>query len=295
MKKIKENIVLKGMAGTYSVLHDGKIVSAKARGKLKAEGKLVAGDRVKLSEDDYAKGEYVIDGLKERKNVINRPRVANIDQLVIVLGVEPKPDFYLIDKLLINCVKKDIEPLLVINKEDLCTTEFIEDIVSQYDGVTDIISCSGKTGKGVEELKNRLRGKVSVFAGQSAVGKSTILNSISKELKLATGGLSEKSGRGRHTTRVCQIYLIEDMMIADTPGFSMLDLEEIEPKDLSGYFIDFDEYRSKCRYTDCSHVNTTAKECSVKKAVEEGKLSEKRYNRYLDLYKEMKKAWDNKY
>lgn len=295
MKKIEQNIVLRSLAGDYTVLYNGKPVSAKARGKLKADGGIVTGDYVTLEKDEYAKDGYVITALKKRKNMITRPKVSNIDQLVIVVSVKPEPDFYLIDKLLINCVALNIEPLLVINKEDISSEDFIKDVTAQYKEVTDILCCSGKTGQGVDELRVRLSGKLSVFAGQSAVGKSTLLNAISSELKLATGGLSEKTSRGRHTTRECQIYLIDDMMIADTPGFSMLDLENIEPKDLSSFFIDFDEYRGNCRYSDCSHIGTTSKECGVKKAVEEGLISPKRYERYIDLYKELKKAWDNKF
>lgn len=295
MKIVKENIVLKGVAGNYRVLHAGQVVSAKPRGKLKSGGKIIAGDYVELQPDEYSKGEYIITALKKRKNSITRPYVANIDRLIIVIGIEPKPDLYLVDKLIINCITKNIEPLLVINKEDITSAEFIKNIIYQYEQVTDIILCSGKTGKGIEQLKERLRGNVSVFAGQSAVGKSTILNAINKDLKIETGELSQKISRGRHTTRVSQIYLIDDMMIADTPGFSMLELDGMEHKDLSAYFTDFDDYRSKCKYSNCSHINVNSKECGVKKAVDEGNLSTERYERYLEIYKELKTAWEKKF
>lgn len=293
MNKIEQNIVLRSLAGEYSVLYNGQIVSAKARGKLKSDG-VLTGDYVSVEKDEYSNGQYVITAVKRRRNMITRPRVANIDQLVIVLSIKPAPDFYLIDKLLINCLALDVEPLLVVNKEDISSESFVKDVVSQYKNVADVLCCSGKTGQGISELKNKLSGKLSVFAGQSAVGKSTLLNALSPELKLTTGGLSEKTDRGRHTTRECQIYLVDDMMIADTPGFSMLDLD-IDPKELSSYFVDFDKYRGNCRYTDCSHINVDSKECGVKKAVEEGLISPKRYERYIELYKEIKKAWDNKF
>ena len=296
MREIRKNIVLKGMSGFFQVLlHSGKIVTAKPRGKLKANGKIITGDYVELVPDEYSSGEYIITALNKRKNSITRPYVANIDQLVVIIGIEPKPDLYLIDKLLINCVLKGISPLLVINKEDISSSDFIDNIISQYGKLTNIILCSARTKKGIDKLVDNLRGKLNVFTGQSAVGKSTILNAINKDLNIETGELSEKVKRGKNTTRTSQIYLFEDMMIADTPGFSMLELKDIKPQDLSSYFIDFDEYRSKCRYKNCSHINTPAKDCGVIKAVEDGNLPGERYNRYVDIYNELKTAWDKKF
>ena len=295
MKEIKKNIVLKALSGVFQVLYNGKIVSAKPRGKLKADGKIIAGDYVELVPDEYSDGEYIITALKERKNSITRPYVSNIDQLVIIIGIEPKPDLHLIDKLLINCILKDITPLLVINKEDIASSDFIDEIVSQYGELTDIILCSARTKKGIDKLTEKLRGKLNVFTGQSAVGKSTMLNAINKDLKIQTGELSEKIKRGKNTTRTSEIYLFEDMMIADTPGFSMLELKDIKPQDLSSYFIDFDEYRSKCKYKNCSHIKMPEKECGVIRAVEDGSLSRARYNRYVDIYNELKTAWDKRF
>ncbi len=287
-------LVLKGMAAKFTVLFDGNVVMAKSRGKLKRDTKILPGDYVKLQQDEYSAGEFVITDIAPRKNMITRPKIANLDQLIIVIGYTPAPDLMLVDKLLINCVILGIEPVIAINKADIASKTFIEEITSQYKEIADIVLCSAVSGEGIDELKGKMREKVTAFAGQSAVGKSSILNKIGG-LQLSTNTLSAKIDRGRHTTRESQIFVIEDMFIADTPGFSMLELRDINPAELERYYADFNGFREGCRYLNCSHKNTKAKECGVVAGVESEKINSERYKRYLQLYEEVKKQYDNKY
>lgn len=226
-----------------------------------------------------------------------RPKVANIDQLIIVIASVPKPDLMLVDKLIIYADSKGIDTLLVINKSDLSNKEFLEDIKKQYESVVeDILIMSAKQMRGLEGLKAKLTNKLSVFAGQSAVGKSTILNSLSAKLDLEVGDLSKKTERGKHTTRTAQIFELDNnTLIIDTPGFSLLDLFEVEPKKLHEYYTEFNAYSNNCKYRACNHVEMSQTECAVKQAITNGELSSERYNRYLEHYKEIKKRWESRY
>ncbi len=259
------------------------------------KSKILVGDYVELLPNEYG-DKYIVDRVLPRHNVLVRPPIVNLDQLFIIFSKVPKTDYLLVDKLLVYCYINKIVPNIVINKVDLYSEEEIEDIKSQYrNAVSNIICVSAINKVGIEELKDKLSGKLSAFAGQSAVGKSTLLNAISPKLKLQTNGLSKKINRGKHTTRHSEIYVFEDMKIADTPGFSMLDLDiDIEPEDLGSYYREFDNIKS-CRYTNCNHVNLNDADCSIAKSVKEGNVNKYRYDRYVQLYNILKEKWRKKY
>ncbi|MBE5735012.1 MAG: ribosome small subunit-dependent GTPase A [Clostridiales bacterium] len=257
--------------------------------------KILVGDYVDLIPNDYGE-KQVVSKVLPRRNVLIRPPIANLDQLFIIFSKVPKTDYLLVDKLLVYCYINNIVPFIVINKVDLYTEDEILDIKKQYsDAVSDIICVSGTNGIGIDELRKKLNGMLSAFAGQSAVGKSTILNAISPKLKLKTNGLSRKINRGKHTTRHSEIYVVDDIKIADTPGFSMLDLNiDIEPEDLGKYYKEFDKI-GKCKYTNCDHTNIDDKDCMIAKLVKENKINDLRYKRYVQLYNLLKEKWRKKY
>lgn len=256
------------------------------------KNRIVIGDNVDVVENEYSKDKYVITHVYPRKNIIPRPYVANIDKLFILIAIEPKPDFLLIDKLVIYCKINNIEPIIVINKYDLASDEFIESVKLEYSFIK-VFVISAKMGIGIEDVKNNLINNLSAVCGQSAVGKSSFINALLPHLQLETQGLSEKIARGKHTTRVNQIYIGDDFMIADTPGFSSLELD-MDYKSLDEYYDEFEPYMHDCKYVDCSHIKE-GKDCAVYLAVKDGKINEQRYIRYVELYKKLKENWEKKY
>ena len=207
----------------------------------------------------------------------------------------PAPDYMLIDKLIIYANVNNIETLLLINKCDLFDEEFVNEVKSQYQNVVgNIVVLSAKKHLHIEELQEHLTGKFSVFAGQSAVGKSTVLNALGFDLE--TGELSKKTDKGKHTTRHTEVFLLaNNTFIADTPGFSLLEMFYVEPSRLHEYYTDFNKFNKTCKYRACNHVQMKLSECGVKQAVENGNLNKTRYDRYLDHYEETKKRWDSRY
>ena len=284
------------MGGDITVVDGEKSYDCISKGNLKKNSKVCVGDYVEISENEYSRGTYVVEKVLPRKNQLLRPNVTNVDQLVIVFAVEPTPDFYLIDKLIIFAEQNNISPILVINKADISKEGDIADLVLQYkDVVKDIVVISAKNNYGIDNLKKILKNKFSALAGQSAVGKSTLINALDPTLCLDTNGLSDKISRGKHTTRHSQIYAIDNMLIADTPGFSMLELDKIKYDDLHYYYKDFASYFPKCKFSGCTHINCTADNCEVVKSVVNGKIHLQRYERYCKMYKEMKEKWRDKY
>ena len=288
--------VVRIMGGDITVTDGEKSYDCISKGNLKKSSKVCVGDYVKISENNYSKGTYVIDKVLPRKNQLIRPNVTNIDQLVIVLAITPQPDLSLIDKLIIFAELNDISPILVINKVDISNETEIQNLVLQYkDVVKEIIVISAKNNIGIENLKLVLKGKFSALAGQSAVGKSTLINALDSKLNLDTNGLSEKISRGKHTTRHSEIYKIDDILIADTPGFSMLEIDKISYDDLHYYYKDFAPYFAECKFSGCTHINCTADNCEVVKNVKNGKIHLERYQRYCKMYNDMKEKWREKY
>lgn len=288
-----KGLIIKKLADLFFVLSSGKIVSARARGNLKKDdNNLFVGDFVVLSKTEQ--GEYVIESVQQRKNLLTRPPIANLDNLVIVITVVPAPDLKLVDKLIVKCFMQNIKPILVISKADIVQDDFTNQIINDYSRVVkDIIITSSATGQGKEELLALLKNKTSSLVGQSAVGKSSIINMLGGKAKVGDVG---KNLRGKNTTRHSEINIFSNnIRIADTSGFSRLYINDIVYKDLMRYYPDFLQYSNKCKYASCVHINEKNDECFVKSAVKSGKISINRYTRYIEIYDELKKQWDRRY
>lgn len=284
MKKF-EGRVIKAVASKFFVQTADGVKPCFARKKLKNDGLIFVGDYVTISKDRDA---FVIEEIKERKNQLIRPYVSNIDVCFIVIAPEPEPDFILVDKVIVNCLEENIEPVLVKNKCDMETID-----TTEYEKVLDIVECSASTGYNVDKLLDYARGKTACFAGQSAVGKSSLLNALLDCDMLETGGLTRKIKRGKNTTRKTEIFAVDDdTYFVDTCGFSMLETVDIPPENLRLYFDDLEEYRKECRFNMCTHIDEP--DCAVKLHV--GKeIGKGRYMRYKTIYSELAQRRENKY
>ncbi len=284
-----KGIILKVVAGKYYVKIDNDVVFCEIRSSVKDKGKVLVGDYVDCQMDDFNPGNGIICDTFDRRNTLCRPPIANLDKLFIVIAKEPQTDFILVDKLIVYCIANDVLPVLVVGKKDLYTDSEIDYIKKMYkDVVSDIIVVSAKNDINIDSLRHAMRGKLSAFAGQSAVGKSSLLNRICPGLGLRTNTLSKKVSRGQHTTRNTEIYVLPDnIMLADTPGFSLLDLD-IKPQELCLYYPEFDSYLNKCKYPNCKHIGELEAECAVKQAVNSGKINKDRYDRYVYIYNSIK-------
>ncbi len=290
MSKLK-GIITKGIGGFYYVEVANATYECKARGVFRKNRITpLVGDTVEISVNENA--ENTIDLICERKNFLNRPPVSNIDNLIIVVStVEPRPNFYVIDKLIATAEYKNIEPYIVISKTDL----------SSFNEIYDVYKKSGITVIPVEDesslviIKDIMKCKISAFTGNSGVGKTTLLNRLDNTLNLSTGAISDKLGRGRHTTRQAQLFNVCGGYVIDTPGFSSFDFEKteiIKKDDLPYCFREFREYLGTCKFTSCAHVND--KGCSICEAVKNGEISEIRHNNYIQMYNQAKeiKEWE---
>lgn len=255
----KENgIIIKGIGGFYYVETATGIYECKARGVFRKEKVTpLVGDRVVISVNEHLNSENAIEEILPRKSFLNRPPVANIDKLIIVIsGCDPKPNTLLCDRLTAIAVNRHIEPIIVLNKSDLIDVKDLFDAYSLA-GFRTIIA-SGLTGEGVDEIRDVLDGCISAFTGNSGVGKSTLLNKISPVLNLNTQEISKKLGRGKHTTRECTLHKIGDGYVADTPGFASLELlknEIILKDDLQYCFPEFEPFIERCKfYPNCAHI-----------------------------------------
>ena len=248
-----------------------------ARAGLKRRGGILVGDFVKFNQS-------VIEGVLPRKNRFYRPAVSNVDTLVIVLSESPKPDFLLIDKLVINAICRDLSIVFVINKCDLLQ-DLYDTIVKEYSYCNaKILKVSTNNAQGLDELKELINGKLALLAGQSAVGKTSIINALFN-LELKTGGLSEKIERGKHTTTHSEIYYGDNLKVIDTPGFAVID-SDVTIEELPDCYPEYFKASESCKFRGCSH--TSEPDCMVKRLVESGELSQARYQRYIEIYKELK-------
>ena len=286
-------------------LENGKYVEAILKGNVKKKNSILVGDFVKAS---FMYDTYVITDVLERMNMLIRPPVANIDQLVIVLAItNPEFDYMLLDKELVLCKSKNIEPILCINKVDLAKSddiikEKLDNIISTYKKIgLNIIKTSALSSIGISKLKEILLNKTSSFSGNSGVGKSSITNLILKEntdydklKKIEIGNISKKSKKGRHTTKCVKLYSIDNnSYLLDTPGFSSFEINDIYYKDLKKYYEEFSNY--SCEFEDCNHINEDVKYCGVKKAVSDNEIDKGRYDRYVYLFNKLKEIDDKKY
>lgn len=283
-----KGLIIKGIGGFYYVKTDQGIFQAKGRGIFKKQGiTLSVGDNVDIQvlED----GDAVINELFPRKNQFIRPAIANIDTFVVVFSAtKPKPNFHLIDKFLIMAEMHDIEPVICVNKCDLAKEEQLVEIREIYKNVYPLIETSGKTGKGISKLLGLLEGKKVALAGPSGVGKSTITNLIIPEANMETGDISQKTLRGKHTTRHVEIFeAFGGGLIFDTPGFTSFDILEANEANLMEFYPEIARYNGQCRFDNCRHISEP--ECAVREAAKAGEFSYLRYESYLANMEEIKK------
>ncbi|WP_407724543.1 ribosome small subunit-dependent GTPase A [Ruminococcus sp. JL13D9] len=294
MQKL-QGILMKSIGGFYYVRSEDKEYECKARGSFRKKGSSpVAGDRVEISVPD--EGYCAIEQILPRKNKLKRPALANIDALVIVCStVDPQPNFTVIDKMTAAAVNNGMTPVLAVSKNDIKNGDEVCEIYRKS-GIK-VFQCSPDDKSETDALRDYLKGKVSAFTGNSGVGKSTLLNMLFPSLELATGQISEKLGRGRHTTRVVELFELDGCFVADTPGFSTVDLqryEMIDKEQLQYCFPEFEKYLGQCRFTSCAH--TCEKGCKILEAVQNGEIAESRHKSYVQMYNEVKdiKHWQLK-
>lgn len=286
---------MKITGGFYYVEAADSVYECKARGVFRKRGTSpLVGDIVDITVPDD--GYCSIDRIHERRNSLVRPALANLDNLMIISSVkEPDVNLYLIDKMTAAAVNKDITPIVVFSKSDLARTN---DLVEIYRKVNiPAFSFSSVDQCGLDEIKAVLRDKVTAFCGNSGVGKSTLLNALFPELSLQTGEISDKLGRGRHTTRTVELFKKHGGYIADTPGFSTVDIERFElirKDELKFAFPEFDAYFGTCQFNSCNHV--CEKGCKVLEAVDSGIIPRSRHDSYVRMYNEVKdiKEWQIK-
>ncbi len=295
MNKTVTGRIIRSLSGFYDVQTETGVVTCRGRGSLRRGSDIpLTGDLVQISQDQ---GRGMVEKILPRKNHFVRPAVANVDVLVIfAANVNPVTEPFLIDRVAAIAGDQEVPVVLCLNKCDLDPALDLNRIYRNA-GFS-VIQTSAETGEGVEQLRSLLKGKLCAFTGNSGVGKSSILNRLAPQLALATGEVSEKLGRGRHTTRHVQLYnLGEDTYIADTPGFSSFDTDQMEvilKENLQYAFPDFGKYLGNCQFHDCSHRSEPG--CAVRKALEDHQLEQTRYDSYLRLYEKASqiKQWEIK-
>ena len=275
--------IIRSLSGFYDVQIPGKVISCRARGILRKEGNSpLTGDMVEITVE---RGKGMVEKILPRRNSFVRPAVANVDALVVfAANVNPITEPFLIDRVAAIAGDQEVQVVLCINK---CDLDPAVDLVRIYEHAGFSVICtSAETGEGVEQLRQLIRGKLTAFTGNSGVGKSSVLNRLCPELNLPTGEVSEKLGRGRHTTRHVELYALdEDTYVADTPGFSSFDTDQMDvilKENLQYAFPDFGRYIGDCQFRDCSHRKEPG--CAVCAALDAGEIEKTRYDSYLRLY-----------
>ncbi len=289
----EQGIVMQSVGGFYYVECAGQVVTCRARGILRRQGLApMAGDRVTVSVEADDTG--ALEAVCPRRNWLVRPPVANVDVLVLVASVcQPKTNTLVLDKMIAIAERQGITPIVVINKSDLGDPTDLENCY-RTTGLELYTVCATQP-ESLLPLRRRLAGTLSVFAGNSGVGKSSILNGLDPTLQLSTGEISRKLGRGRHTTRTATLYHLAEGYLVDTPGFSSLDLEQLEPiykEDLPGCFREFAPYEGGCRFVGCAHYKEPG--CAIRAAVAAGEIAASRYDSYVTMYEAVKdiKEWE---
>ena len=296
MEQRKTGCIVKALSGFYYVrTEDGEITECRARGIFRKEKITpLVGDQVEFVTE---RGKGTVDRIHPRRNSFVRPAVSNVDVLVILAsGANPVTDPFLIDRVAAIAGDRNVPILLCVNKTDLNSGE---KLISIYRNAGfSVFPTSAETGEGVEALGREIRGKTVALTGNSGVGKSSLLNWLDKNFSIETGEVSEKLGRGRHTTRHVEMYFLSDgTRVIDTPGFSSFDTEQMElilKENLQYAFPDFAPYIGKCRFPDCAHLKEP--ECAVRAALERGDIEKTRYESYVRLYESAKeiRLWEYK-
>lgn len=282
--------IIKGIGGFYYVASaGGNIYECRAKGIFRKENlKPLVGDygEIEIIDEKERTGNLV--KILPRKNQLIRPAVANIDQALVIFAVkEPNPNFMLLDRFLITMERQNVPVVICLNKEDLGDEEEIKEIVEIYSSCGyQVLVTSAQKELGIQELRRELEGKTTAVAGPSGAGKSSLTNLLAPGVQMETGEISKKLGRGRHTTRHSQLIpLGEETYLMDTPGFTSFYVEDMEKEELRHYFPEFALYEGNCRFQGCTHTHEPG--CKVKEALQEGKISSRRYENYQEIYKEL--------
>ena len=283
--------IIKGIAGFYYVhAEDGFTYACRARGIFRKDRfSPLVGDDVVISITDTKDMEGSLDEILPRKNSLIRPAVSNVDQAIVIFAAaDPEPNLVLMDRILVLMEYRKVPSVVCFNKADLIDGARKEELCGIYRSAGyPVVCCSTVTGEGMDSVRELLAGKTSVVAGPSGAGKSSIANSLQTEIRMETGGISRKLGRGRHTTRHAQIIPLDsDAYLVDSPGFSSVFLPEISEEELWMLFPEFREYEKYCRFQGCRH--RAEPDCGVRSAVSEGKISSSRYESYVLLHDELK-------
>ena len=295
MTQTLQGRILRSISGFYDVQTDSGLIPCRARGILRREGNSpLTGDLVEISVE---KGKGMVEKILPRKNAFVRPAVANVDALVVfAANVNPVTEPFLIDRVAAIAGDQGVPVYLVVNK---CDLDPAANLVRIYEHAGFPVICtSAETGEGVEELRTLLAGKLTAFTGNSGVGKSSILNRLCPNLALPTGEVSEKLGRGRHTTRHVELFPLDaETFVMDTPGFSSFDTDQMDiilKENLQYAFPDFGPFLGRCQFQDCAHRREPG--CAVRRAVESGEIEPTRYDSYLRLYEKAAqyKEWEHK-
>ncbi len=282
--------IIKGIAGFYYVHTAKGLVECKAKGIFRKDKiKPLVGDNVEIEfvDEEQLLGNIV--KIFPRSNALVRPASANIDQALLIFAiVKPNPNYNLLDRFLIRMEQQNLPVVICFNKKDIATDTEQEELRRSYDRCGyQVLFVSGEKKQGIDQIEKHLRGKTTVVAGPSGVGKSTIINALYPEANMETGEISRKIERGRHTTRHAQLFaLSEDTFIMDTPGFTSLNLNDMEKEDLKGCYPEFAEFEENCRFGGCAHISEPV--CGVKDALAAGRISRVRYENYVALYEELK-------
>ena len=282
--------IIKGIAGFYYVHTCAGVAECKAKGIFRKDKiKPLVGDDVEIERTGDTPFTGNIIKILPRKSVLIRPASANIDQALVIFAiVKPNPNYNLLDRFLITMEQQALKAVICFNKKDLASPEEQKELEKAYGECGYRVLCVSGTGRqGMDEIKNCLKGKTTVVAGPSGVGKSTIINALYPEANMETGEISRKIDRGKHTTRHAQLFALdEDTFIMDTPGFTSLSLGEMEKEELQGYYPEFAEYEKNCRFGGCSQISEPV--CGGKEALEAGRISRVRYHNYAVLYEELR-------
>lgn len=289
-----QGIITKGIGGFYYIKTEDGVYECKARGKFRLDELTpMVGDRVEIKLDNNSKG--TIEKIFERKNKLIRPAIANISQAIIVFAFKnPNINLDLLNKFLLQCEYNEINAIVAFNKVDLIKKPENEDVINMVKSAGyEVLYLNAKEGIGIEKISEKLKGNLNVLCGPSGAGKSTIINKLVGKDVMEIGQISEKLKRGKHTTRHSELIEIKGGFLVDTPGFSSLNMEDIENDQVQFLFPEFIEYISKCKFTGCLHYKEPG--CVVKDALEQGKINKKRYEFYIQIIEEKLRGKNNKW